>query len=160
MMQKKQFSVWGPYKSRVIGKKKYHLLHNRADLRRSSWAIWHVRQVSTQNQEFLKSYTGLFCPSVGILKLKLMGTDSPLIQHGCTSGTWEDLTFRSTPTQAFFMDLICRWYISHWQRAFVSMRLHVGGSVQKCLKQTLVGFAESLDDWATGAVGTKRLPVL
>ena len=34
--RKKQFSVWGPYKSRVIGKKKYHLLHNRADLRRSS----------------------------------------------------------------------------------------------------------------------------
>ena len=38
------------------------------------------------------------------------------------------------------------------------MRLHVGGSYRNVLKQTLVGFAESLDDWATGAVGTKRLP--
>ena len=73
---------------------------------------------------------------------------------------WEDLKFRSTPTtQTFFYGIDMSLIHKSLPEGFRGRCGYVlEGPYRNVLKQTLVGFAESLDDWATGAVGAKRLP--
>ena len=101
----------------------------------------------------------LILPLNGYIEVEING-------HGFTADTtravfqapWEDLTFvlhRRRPFYGLDMSLVHK-SLPEGFRGRCGYTLE--GPYRNVLKQTLVGFAESLDDWATGAVGTKRLP--
>ena len=159
--RKKQASVWGPYKSRVIGKKKYHLVHNRANLRRSSLGYLTCTSGIHAESRIPQERYWLILPLKGHVEVEING-------NGFTADTtravlqapWEDLKFRSTPTtQTFFYGIDMSLIHKSLPEGFRGRCGYVlEGPYRNVLKQTLIGFAESLDDWATGAVGAKRLP--
>ena len=158
--RKKHASVWGPFKSKVHGKKKYHMVHNRCELQRSSLdylactAGVHAESSAPQERYFL------VLPLNGHLEVEVNGQEFIAdATKAVVQVPWEHYKWRSVPMQAIFYGL---------DMALVNKSLPDGfrgrcgytleGSYRNVLKQTLVGFAESLDDWASGTVGTKQLP--
>ncbi len=159
--RKKNFSVWGPYKSRVIGKKKYHLVHNRANLRRSSLGYLTCTSGIHAESRVPQERYWLILPLRGHVEVEINGQAFTAdATRAVLQAPWEDLKFRSTPaTQTFFYGIDMALVHKSLPEAFRGRCGYIlEGPYRNVLKQTLIGFAESLDDWATGAVGTKRLP--
>lgn len=159
-VRKKQGEVWGKYSSKVIDGKKYHLLHNRAELPHSAIDFIDCSAGVSAHFSDRHDWHWLLLPLTGHLELTING------QEFCADSSrailqvpWEQYRFRATPARAIFFGLdsvLANKALPEDCRGCLAYTLE--GPYRNVLKQLLIGLAEALDDWATGPVGRKQHP--
>jgi AraC-like DNA-binding protein len=158
--RKKTSSIWGAHRSRLFGKKKYQLTHNRAEMPRSALNyISCSAGVEAESAGPLPRYW-VIIPLNGHIEAAVDG------QEFCASPStavvlapWEQHCLRATPVECMILEL---------DEPLVSESLGDGlagargcvleGPYRNALQAMLLGVASVLDDWATGALGTKSHP--
>jgi AraC-like DNA-binding protein len=158
--RKKQRQVWGQYTNKVVGKAAYHLLHNRATLNRS--AIDYLACSTSVRSEFSEPHDWywLLLPTSGFLEITLCGksftadTTSALLL-----GPWQRMCFQASRATAIFYGIETSFMAEHLQEEHRDRPgFLIRGTYRNLLRQLLEGFANGLDDWATGPVGKSAHP--
>jgi len=158
--RKKQQVIWGRHKSRVIGGNKYHTIHNRAELPGGALNFLdcsssvQAKAASPHDQYWLLS------PIEGHLEIEVNGQNFAASKtRAVLQSPWESYSFRSTPTKAFILEISEQSLRKVLPDGFLGcFGYSFEGSFRNAIQQLLFGLAGVLDDWATGAVGTKKLP--
>lgn len=158
--RKKQTAIWGRSSSKVIGGKKYHLIHNRVELPRS--CIDYLSCTAGVQAEFdeRQNRYWLLLPLSGHIEIQINGQEFVAdTRRAVLHAPWEHYHFRSTEARAIFYGLDASLIHASLQencRGCIGQSFE--GPYRNVLKELLVGFAEVVDDWATGPVGKKDHP--
>lgn len=158
--RKKQQVIWGIHKSRVVGGKKYQLTHNRAELPGGALNFIDCSSSIQANAASLHQQYWLLSPIEGHLEIEVNGQNFAASKtRAVLQSPWENYSFRATPAKAFILEISepsLRKVLPDGFRGCFGYSFE--GSFRNAIQQLLVGLAGVLNDWATGAVGTKKPP--
>lgn len=158
--RRKQERIWGSHQTRVIGGGKYQLLHNRAKLPRG--ALNYIKCSSSVEAKAVSPHRQywLLSPMEGQLEVAVNGQNFTASKtRAVLQSPWESYSFRATPATAFIFEIPEESLRKVLPNAFCGCFGYTfEGSFRNAIQQLLLGMARVLDDWATGAVGTKKLP--
>ena len=158
--RKKHARLWGRFTSRTVGRAKYRLLHNLVHLNQSSLHYLECSANVSVQSELRHERYWLQVPLSGYLEININGQEVTAdATRAVVQGPWRQYRFRTTPTRALFFGLDATLVDAVLPEGFRGRHAYVlEGVYRNLLAKLLVGFAETLDEWAASAAEGAAIP--